>query len=176
MTTIYFVRHGETQYDLAEARKLKGGMRDLVPLTAKGREQALGAAEQLSGLPISRIITSPMTRAMETAHIIAREIGLPLTVEFDLHEWLPDLTHNYDSSQFSRQQSAEMESHGGEWPDGETRSWEPLSHLRERVRGVLARYQGDEPIAVVAHGTLIYAMTGQRIATGQVLRVSLKET
>lgn len=170
MTTVYFVRHGETQYDLAEQRRLKGGMRDLVPLTVKGREQALAAAEQLRGLPIKQIITSPMTRAMETAHIIARELDQPITVEFDLHEWLPDLSHNYDSSQFSREQSAEMESLGGEWPDGETRPWEPLSRLRERVRGVLTRYQGGESIAVVAHGTLIYAMTGQRIGTGQVIR------
>lgn len=174
MTTIYFVRHGETQYDLAEARKLKGGMRDLVPLTAKGREQALAAAEQLRGLPISRIITSPMTRAMETAHIIAREMGLSLTVEFDLHEWMPDLSHSYDSTRYALEQSAEMQALGGEWPSGETRSWEPLSRLRDRVRWVLARYQGNEPIAVVTHGTLIYAMTGQKIATGQVLRVGLE--
>lgn len=170
MTTIYFVRHGETQYDLAEQRRLKGGMRDLVPLTAKGREQARLAAEQLRGLPVEVIITSPMTRAMETAHIIARALDLSLSVEFDLHEWLPDLTHNYDSSQFALEQSAEMNALGGEWPDGETRNWEPISRLRERVRESLAEYQGDGPLVVVAHGTLIYAMTGQRVGTGQVVR------
>ncbi|MGE5654148.1 MAG: histidine phosphatase family protein [Bacillota bacterium] len=173
MTTIYFVRHGETHYDLAEQRRLKGGMRDLVPLTDKGREQALSAAERLRGMPITRIVTSPMTRAMETAHIIAVALGLPMAVEFDLHEWLPDLSHNYDSSRFAREQSAEMECLGGEWPTGETRGWEPLSSVRQRVRSSLIKYQGGEPLVVVAHGTLIYAMTGERISTGHVIKFEL---
>ncbi len=176
MTHIYLVRHGEAQYDLAEKRRLRGGMRDMVPLTDRGREQAQTAAIELAGYGVGKIIVSPMTRAMETAHIISSALQAPLTVEFDLHEWLPDLQCTYDNTAFVGLQAEEMHNHAGEWPAGEVRSWEPLSQVRQRVMVVLQKYGGVLPIAVVAHGMVIYALTGQRIDNCQIVQYQLEDT
>jgi len=80
---IYFIRHGESE---ANERKVFAGQKDDSILTEKGREQAKATAKEIlaEGIKIDRIITSPLTRAIETAHIIAKELGFDvLTITKD---------------------------------------------------------------------------------------------
>ncbi len=64
---IYIVRHGQT--DLNNRHVLQG--RSDWPLNEAGREQVLQAAQMLQGISFSRVYTSPLIRAVETARIIA---------------------------------------------------------------------------------------------------------
>lgn len=73
MTSLYLIRHGETDWN--KARRIQG--RSDIPLNETGRLQALRAAAQLSGHPWGHIVSSPLSRARETAQIIARELQLP---------------------------------------------------------------------------------------------------
>lgn len=75
----YFVRHGESESN--EGGKIAG--REDPPLSARGREQAAGAAEWFRSRQIGRIFSSPLVRAAETARIIADGCGLPSPVEDD---------------------------------------------------------------------------------------------
>lgn len=70
---IYFMRHGESQ---ANADGVVAGQTDS-PLTARGIHEAEAAGCMLRerGMHFDTIISSPMTRAHDTAKIIAREIG-----------------------------------------------------------------------------------------------------
>jgi probable phosphoglycerate mutase len=52
-----------------------------IPLTDHGREQACRAAEQLAGAGVDAIYTSPLSRARDTATVIAAATGAPLTIE-----------------------------------------------------------------------------------------------
>lgn len=70
----YFLRHGEADWNRLN-RCI--GQQDR-PLTKHGRAQALDARTLCAGLPISRIFHSPLSRAAETARIIASQIGAPL--------------------------------------------------------------------------------------------------
>jgi broad specificity phosphatase PhoE len=167
MATFLLVRHGSPLYELAEERRLRGGARDWVPLSPKGIAEVEQAAERLRGTSASLILSSPMTRAVQTAAILSRALDLPLLVEFDLHEWLPDLSQSYDSVDVAVAADKEMECYGGEWPQGETRQWEPLSQVRRRVQAVLRRYSHLEEVIVVSHGTVISALTGQAVANAQ---------
>lgn len=67
MTKIYLVRHGQ---DEDNANGILNGHRRK-PLTELGRKQANMIAEKLLDLKIYDICSSPLTRAMETAEIIA---------------------------------------------------------------------------------------------------------
>lgn len=78
----YFLRHGQTDWNLAGRMQ---GHTD-IPLNATGIAQAHSAAAQLKSLPITRIITSPLTRALTTAAIAAEATGLPLYVDSNLKE------------------------------------------------------------------------------------------
>lgn len=69
MKTIYFVRHGESDANVGLAQG------PLSPLTERGRSQARFMAERAGNLKIEAIIASTMTRAQQTAGIIAEHIG-----------------------------------------------------------------------------------------------------
>jgi broad specificity phosphatase PhoE len=120
----------------------------------------------LAGVGATAVVASPMTRALQTAAIVAVRLGLPLSVQFDLREWLPDDTFSWRSAEDVRAAVADRDAHGGEWPDGEQRTWEPLSQLRERcaaaLQTALAGLPGHEVVIVVCHQMVIWSLTGDR--------------
>lgn len=76
MKRLLFVRHGETHMNVTG--QLSGRIE--TPLTQKGIDQARVAGQQLAEmLPrIDLIVCSPLARAVDTAVIIAREVGFPV--------------------------------------------------------------------------------------------------
>ncbi|MFZ5975834.1 MAG: histidine phosphatase family protein [Bacillota bacterium] len=80
---LILTRHGETEWNLL--RKTQGATD--TALTEKGREQARLLARRLRGIEIEVIYSSSLSRAMETAHIIAHEVGAPVISEPDLKEY-----------------------------------------------------------------------------------------
>ena len=64
---LYLLRHGRTRWN--EEGKLQG--RTDVPLNEEGRAGALRAREELRNVPFSAVFSSPLSRARETAEIIA---------------------------------------------------------------------------------------------------------
>jgi broad specificity phosphatase PhoE len=166
LTTFYLLRHGRADFGFADERRLIGGYREYVPLTPLGREQVETVAESLRGVGAELILTSPITRALQSAAMLSRALDLPLSVEFDLHEWIPDLTWRYDQEAVADAAYREMMDLNGEWPAGETRNWELLSTVRKRVTAVLQRYTHLERVIVVAHNVVIYSLTGQDLRTG----------
>ncbi len=78
------VRHGETNWN--KEHRLQGGEAD-EPLNDTGRTQAKELADALRGKTFDAIICSPMSRASETAHILAKELGVADVVPLEgLHE------------------------------------------------------------------------------------------
>src|SRR5471032_3074308 len=78
---IWLIRHGETAWSLSGQHT---GRTD-IPLTAHGREQAQHIAPRLAGQHFDQVLTSPMSRAIETCH--AAGLGEHAQVLGDLHEW-----------------------------------------------------------------------------------------
>ena len=68
----FYLRHGETDWNL---RGLAQGTKD-IPLNETGRRQAREAAVSAAGLGIERIVTSPLSRAAETASTVGAAIGI----------------------------------------------------------------------------------------------------
>ncbi len=75
----YFLRHGEADWNV-ERRCI--GQLDR-PLTARGRMQAIAARAVVAALPISTIVHSPLSRAADTAELIA-DGRWPLRAEIGL--------------------------------------------------------------------------------------------
>lgn len=69
---LLLIRHGQTEWNLL--RRWQG--RAESALTDLGRAQAARAAEHLAGIRFAEIWTSPLSRAFDTAQIIAERLGV----------------------------------------------------------------------------------------------------
>jgi broad specificity phosphatase PhoE len=83
-TRLYFIRHGETDYN---RRRIVQGRRINCGLNATGRVQARALAARMASVPVDAIYTSTLLRAQETAsHIAERHPKAPLYALADLEE------------------------------------------------------------------------------------------
>lgn len=71
-TTIVLVRHGETDWN--RERRIQGSTD--IPMNDRGRAQSRATAERLAASRWDAVVTSPLSRSVETAAIIAQRLGL----------------------------------------------------------------------------------------------------
>lgn len=152
---LILIRHGQPDYSEVTERKYIGHGRDLAKLTELGKEQAekVSRDERLKGAEI--ILSSPYTRALQTAAIISRNTGIQIEVETDLIEWMPDLTFTYDGPKNFTEIDAEIIRCKGEWNPECKYRWESFSSVGERAFNVIRKYLGFKKVIVVAHGVLM---------------------
>ncbi len=162
-TTFILIRHGEPRYDEIQKTETTGLAWDFGRLTDDGVKQALARAKDERLQDADIIISSPYTRALETAGIIASYTKIPLRVETNLHEWSPDVTFNY---RFGPEKEAEMRQvmdeffgGNGERPRDSKLKYESLSEVKGRVHEVLQKYTSYKKVIVVCHGIVMNAMT-----------------
>lgn len=101
MTTLYLVRHGETEWN--DQGLIQGSVD--VSLSHVGREQAAKLAQRLKDTTFRHIYTSPQKRAYQTMEAIAKfHPTTPVTVRRDLAEYslgvLEGMTINDVKTQF----------------------------------------------------------------------------
>ncbi len=81
---LYFSRHGESE---ANVQQIYSNGLGVHGLTEVGRQQAAELAEHLRGIPFAALYCSPVLRAVETAAIVAQELGLTYQIEDGLREY-----------------------------------------------------------------------------------------
>jgi broad specificity phosphatase PhoE len=158
--TLYFVRHGETDWNRAQRFQ---GHRD-IPVNATGRAQAKRNGVQLAALlgvraAALKYIASPLERASETMRILRAEMGLEAT-DFQTDDRLKEI--NYGSWEGQPwNEIAALDRHGYAARQADPWNWQPrggesYSMLAERVDAWLGDVVGDT--VVVAHGGVSRAM------------------
>lgn len=159
---LVLIRHGHTDYTPADLRGFIGHGRDLSPLSQLGIQQAEAVARDPKLRGCELVLSSPYTRALQTAALVACGAGIKLVVEMDLREWQPDRTHLYNSSDIVWAQQEEYDRHRGIHPKGELPLWESVPEMIARIKPVLDGYlnKGHQRLAVVAHGMVIQRLTG----------------
>jgi len=163
---IYLMRHGEPSYSLCTKRGLIGQGRDLAALNEEGIKQVLEASKALVHSDAQIILSSPYTRALQSAAIVAKETGLITEVVHDLHEWLPDTTFQYGSYQELKLIFEDFKKHKGILPSKEYATaytkWEPLAHFKERVRVALLPYvEQYDAVILMGHGMVLQSLSYQ---------------
>jgi broad specificity phosphatase PhoE len=167
------IRHGESEFNAVFNRTRKDpGIAD-PKLTPLGKDQVRRAAAVIrrDGHPIQRLITSPYTRALETAAILAEELTLPVEVEPIVHEhaaWSCDV--GTPISALAERWPALDFSHLAEiwWPDNE-----PHESVRRRCddfRVKAARLADWRHVGVVSHWGFIRTLTGLDVRNAEVVK------
>lgn len=154
MTTILLARHGETDWNREQRWQ---GWADR-PLNELGRAQAGELADSIEGREINAVYSSDLTRARETAEIVAARLGLDVTPDEALRE--------VDVGEWSGLSLAEAEARFPEgfrrWQDGR-HGWESGESYEKMSRRVvlallrIAAVHPGETLLVVTHGGSIRA-------------------
>jgi len=141
----------------------KGWGAEIAPLTPAGICQIRNIVPEVREWSPQLIVTSPTSRTLHSCALLSLGLTLPFEVEFDLHEWYPHKNLNWASMAEVEASLEEMERLGGEWPEGRTCVWEPLSAVRQRVLNVLERYRQYIRVAVTCHQIVIKSLTGETL-------------
>ena len=173
MTVFYFIRHGQLDFSLANRGIYQDRGFDLLTLSELGRQQIRAAArdDRLKGAQL--ILSSPFGRALHSAAILSKELGLDIRVETDLHEWSADaVNRSYLPDEEARRRYQALTDNRGRHPDGQTPAWESAGQMKARAFAVLDRYRDYHCVIVVCHGTLMqYVLDIPHPENGQIAKL-----
>ena len=145
MGRLYFVRHGETYWNVEN--KICG--KTDIALTPYGHEQAIRTAEEIrrSGIRFDEIISSPLIRAADTAKHISEITGIPIRLDDRLIE------QNFGRYESTARDGEEFkrakEQFADRFGDGES-----MLHLAQRIYNLLDELRQDpegRSFLLVAH-------------------------
>lgn len=156
MTRFFLVRHGETEWN--RIHRIQGSSD--IPLNDTGRSQALKVGGVLSRHRFDLIVSSPLSRAMETATIIARRLKMPLPLP------LPAIVErHYGEAEGATREDLDARFPGNTPVPGR----EPREDVHKRViraLGDLAIRHPHADIIAVTHGGVIRSVV-EHAAPGQ---------
>jgi probable phosphoglycerate mutase len=145
---IWLLRHAETEW----SRDGRHTGRTDVPLTDAGREKARALRERIAGRTFALVLSSPLSRARETAELA----GLTPQLRDDLVE--------FDYGDYEGITTAQIREQRPDWylwrdgsPGGETA--EDVGHRVDRVIQECLGADGD--VALVAHGHVLRALAAR---------------
>ena len=154
------VRHGEPDYSEMDTKVYRGFGAQMCPLTQEGCVQIKNLAKNVQLQNASLIISSPYGRALQTAAILSKELGVDIVVETDLHEWLANKHYIYENNDVASNNLKEFDENNGSYPDGIEKDWETFEITKNRATRVLEKYKDYNKVIVVCHGRLMQAVTG----------------
>jgi broad specificity phosphatase PhoE len=142
MKQFYAVRHGQSVLNVT---RTFAGRAD-TPLTDVGREQAKRAGEKIIKLNVDLIVSSPLSRALETAQIIAESIGYTkdiLISELFVEQALGSLEGKSWDEDIDEDEQTGIESD------------KQLAIRAKQALNFLENRSADNNILLVSHGTFI---------------------
>ena len=165
MPLLVLVRHGQSIWNLENRFT---GETD-IPLTEKGREEAIAAGNKLKTIPFSHGFTSLLQRAIDTMTLILQETGhtdLPVTRDKALNERNYGQLQGLNKAEVARQYGDEQvavwrRSFSVRPPGGESledTAARVIPYYRQSIEPLLLE---GENILVVAHGNSLRALMMQ---------------
>ena len=149
---VWLVRHGETEW----ARLLRHTGRTDLPLTDVGREEGRSLGRRLAGHRFALVLTSPLSRATETARLAG--FGSEAQLEPDLREWNYGELEGRTTADI-RRDFPDWTIWTGPWPGGET-----ADQVARRADRVVARCRSaavDGDVLIFSHGHLLRVLAAR---------------
>jgi 2,3-bisphosphoglycerate-dependent phosphoglycerate mutase len=140
-SVFYLIRHAHAKWTPDEER----------PLSAQGMRDAIGVADALRAMSISRIVSSPYRRAVQTVQPLAERLNLAIEIEPDLRErslGTPEPGTDFVSAVEATWSDPSFAYPGGE--SNETAQRRAVAVVRRLLRAHAGRH-----IALSTHGNLL---------------------
>ena len=166
-TRVFLVRHGAT---VLSAEDRYAGSVDAA-LSDEGRAQARALGTRLAGEPLAAVYASPMSRARDTARLIADGRGLEVTTVPEIRE----TDHGHWEGKTREEIRAAFPAEYARWerdpftfaPSGGETGLQVLARALPAFLGIVGRHP-DSSVLVVSHKATI------RLVIGELLGVELR--
>ena len=143
-TILGLLRHGQTDWNID--LRLQGSTD--IPLNETGRQQALDAAAALNPEDWDLVITSPLSRAKDTAEIVAQELDMQVAIVPELIERSFGAAEGLDHASWRKLYESHVPIEGLE-------SLEDLRARTEQLLSLIANEYAGKRVLAVSHGAFI---------------------
>ena len=154
MTTVYFIRHGQSVANLAH---VFAGHTD-VPLTALGQQQAACTADFLANVPFSAFYSSDLRRAYDTGDAVAQQRGMSTNKHVGLREVFAGDWEGLSYSDISRLYPQNYDVWIHRIGEAVCNNGESVAQLQQRVSSAVSEIVAQHPnetICIATHATPI---------------------
>jgi broad specificity phosphatase PhoE len=138
-------------------------------LSDEGVAQAGRLPDALARFPVSRVVSSPQRRAVQTAQPVADRLGLTVEIDERLAEYDRDLPHYIPIEQIAAENPEEL----ARLLDGRLPSGVDEGAFQARVAAavadLVASTDRDDTVAVFSHGGVVNALLHQVLRTERLL-------
>jgi broad specificity phosphatase PhoE len=139
-------------------------------LSPEGVEQANRLPDALKRFPITRLVSSPQRRALQTGQPVADALGLPMEVDERLAEYDYGSTHYTPIELASEEDLKRLMS--GRLP-GDVDQDAFIARVMAGIDDVVAAAGHDETVAVFSHGGVVNAVVHTVLKTEKLLCVQV---
>lgn len=139
-------------------------------LSPEGVEQAKRLPDALKRFPITRLVSSPQRRALQTGQPVADALGLPIEVDERLAEYDYGQSHYTPIEEASEEDLKRLMS--GQLP-GDVDQDAFIARVRAGIDDVVAAADHDETVAVFSHGGVVNAIVHTVMKTERLLCVQV---
>lgn len=148
---IYLIRHGEIE---SNVQKIYAGTSE-ESLNQNGERQVRLLSSRLEGKGITRIYTSPLTRAVETAEILSQKLEVPVIIEKELREILLGPLDGLSHTQLITQYPEVWKIWNETPTELRLEGMEPLEAVQQRILSVFKKWclshNDGTTVAAVTH-------------------------
>lgn len=148
-STVLLIRHGQTDWNVT---KRSQGHLD-IPLNEAGRRQSRLLAQRLASWPISAVYSSDLSRASETADMIARQLRLKPILDSDFRERNGGIFQGYTMEELQRRHPQALQAFldSGHPPAGAESNLTLARRAAPALERIVAAHPG-ETITLITHG------------------------
>ncbi|MCP4297109.1 MAG: histidine phosphatase family protein [Proteobacteria bacterium] len=179
--SIYLIRHGESEFNAVFSKEEGDPLIFDAKLTEKGHKQSRDARILVKGMGIQRVITSPLTRAIQTAlHMFEGIAPIEVTAlhremlihSCDVGRSPEDLKRDFPGLSFDH--LSEHWWYQGEL-NGDSVPVEPEAVFLQRIADFKDEllFVRESPVAYVGHGTMFRALSGQKMENCEIRHYQL---
>ena len=138
-------------------------------LSEEGIEQAKRLPDALARFPITRLVSSPQVRAIQTAQPVADSLGLTIEIDERLAEYDRDMEHYIPIEQIAAEFPEELERLANGHLPSSVDEATFLARITTGIRDLVATGDHEDTVAVFSHGGVINGLLHSILGTEKIL-------
>jgi len=138
-------------------------------LSGEGVAQAARLSAALERFPISRVVSSPQIRAVQTAQPVADGLGLTVDIDERLAEYDRDMEHYIPIEQIAAEFPEELARLASGHLPSKVDETAFLDRINAGIRDIIAAGNHEDTVAVFSHGGVINGLLHGILGTEKIL-------